>query len=212
MKLTITHKTPRGFTIVELLIVIVVIGILAAITIVSFNGVQKKATTAATQSELAQTAKSLMSTAVVSSTGQYATIDAMPGGAANLKLDLTRYKVVSYCTNGSTFALAVQVKSGDEYYIKTNGTVIQDNSFDVFRPCDSFAIASATTTYPSLPAVCAPQGSSCTFTGTATVVYGSTLAASFTRTINATSPIACNDTTFGDPAFGYSKSCYVYPN
>jgi len=36
----------RGFTIVELLIVIVVIGILAAITIVSFNGVQARARTA----------------------------------------------------------------------------------------------------------------------------------------------------------------------
>jgi len=33
----------NGFTIVELLIVIVVIGILAAITIVSFNGVQQRA-------------------------------------------------------------------------------------------------------------------------------------------------------------------------
>jgi prepilin-type N-terminal cleavage/methylation domain-containing protein len=35
----------RGFTIVELLIVIVVIGILAAITIVAYNGVQTKAKT-----------------------------------------------------------------------------------------------------------------------------------------------------------------------
>ena len=37
-----------GFTIVELLIVIVVIGILAAITIVSFNGVQTRAKTTST--------------------------------------------------------------------------------------------------------------------------------------------------------------------
>ena len=36
-------RTKDGFTIVELLIVIVVIGILAAITVVAFNGVQKRA-------------------------------------------------------------------------------------------------------------------------------------------------------------------------
>ena len=37
------EKTKSGFTIVELLIVIVVIGILAAITIVAFNGIQGRA-------------------------------------------------------------------------------------------------------------------------------------------------------------------------
>lgn len=37
------HKTKSGFTIVELLIVIVVIGILAAITIVAYNGIQTRA-------------------------------------------------------------------------------------------------------------------------------------------------------------------------
>jgi prepilin-type N-terminal cleavage/methylation domain-containing protein len=38
-----TIKKPQGFTIVELLIVIVVIGILAAITIVAYNGIQVRA-------------------------------------------------------------------------------------------------------------------------------------------------------------------------
>jgi len=42
----------RGFTIVELLIVIVVIGILAAITIVAFNGVQSRASGAVLKSDL----------------------------------------------------------------------------------------------------------------------------------------------------------------
>jgi prepilin-type N-terminal cleavage/methylation domain-containing protein len=39
------NKNSKGFTIVELLIVIVVIGILAAITIVSYNGITNKANT-----------------------------------------------------------------------------------------------------------------------------------------------------------------------
>ncbi|MDB5177083.1 MAG: exported protein of unknown function [Candidatus Saccharibacteria bacterium] len=43
-----------GFTIVELLIVIVVIGILAAIVIISYNGVTKRSQTSAITSELKQ--------------------------------------------------------------------------------------------------------------------------------------------------------------
>lgn len=42
----------QGFTIVELLIVIVVIGVLAAITIVAYNGVQGRANDVAVQSDL----------------------------------------------------------------------------------------------------------------------------------------------------------------
>lgn len=45
----ITYKE-KGFTIVELLVVIVVIGILAAITIVSYTGVTARANTASEQS------------------------------------------------------------------------------------------------------------------------------------------------------------------
>lgn len=48
-----------GFTIVELLVVIVVIGILAAITIVSYSGITQKATVASLQSDLANSAKKL---------------------------------------------------------------------------------------------------------------------------------------------------------
>jgi len=52
----------RGFTIVELLIVIVVIGILAAITIVAYNGIQDKAKNASAKSAAAQLSTLLSNT------------------------------------------------------------------------------------------------------------------------------------------------------
>lgn len=45
------EKDKQGFTIVELLIVVVVIAILAAITIVSYNGIQSRAREAQVQSD-----------------------------------------------------------------------------------------------------------------------------------------------------------------
>lgn len=48
-----------GFTIVELLIVIVIIGILAAITVVAYNGIQNRANNTKTQQAVAAYAKAI---------------------------------------------------------------------------------------------------------------------------------------------------------
>lgn len=60
-----TQEKSSGFTIVELLIVIVVIGILAAITIVAYNGIQSRAQDSRRVSDIAQIKKALLAYDVV---------------------------------------------------------------------------------------------------------------------------------------------------
>jgi len=62
------HNRP-GFTIVELLIVIVVIAILAAITIVAYNGIQQQASNAAINDAASKSLRLIQ--AYIAKTGQY---------------------------------------------------------------------------------------------------------------------------------------------
>jgi len=71
------HPRRDGFTIVELLIVIVVIAILAAITIVAYNGIQNRAKASAAQSGAAQVKKKATAYALTNSDAYPATLAAI---------------------------------------------------------------------------------------------------------------------------------------
>jgi prepilin-type N-terminal cleavage/methylation domain-containing protein len=213
MRLKVGNTKQAGFTIVELLIVVVVIAILAAITIVSYNGITARANESAVKSELSQNAKSITNAASIAG-GKYTTSAVMNGGNPFLKYTADRYKVVTYCTNGTEFVLAAETKAGKKYYSRSNNVApVNNDSIDAFLPCSSLSVAGADTTYTNLPAQCANQGGSCAVTGTATAVYGSDIQGLFSRKLNSTGTVACEHATFGgDPAVGFGKSCYIYPN
>lgn len=84
----------QGFTIVELLIVVVVIAILAAITIVAFNGIQNRARTSSINSSLNQGIKKVLLYAVTNS-------DQLPATLTDAKVDDAGSITYQYTSNNS---------------------------------------------------------------------------------------------------------------
>jgi len=120
----------RGFTIVELLIVIVVIGILAAITIVAFNGVQNRAKASAAQAAATQATKKILAFSIDNS-------DTYPAAAGTDGTDnLTALGIVNngdttyqYSSNNtaSPRTFCVTVTKADQSYYVSNATTAPTN-------------------------------------------------------------------------------------
>src|SRR5690242_13852381 len=94
------NKRTGGFTIVELLIVIVVIAILAAITVVAYNGIQNRTNDAAIQSDLNVMAKKME--LYFAENNQYPTTQAALD-SLNFKVTQTAYSVDPTVTRNAIY-------------------------------------------------------------------------------------------------------------
>ena len=128
-------RKSRGFTIVELLIVIVVIAILAAISIVAYNGIQNRANDTAVQSDLANIAKKIEAYKITSTTNEYPasfTVLGMDSPSISKNAYGNHYTPVGsngynfvYCrgTDNVSFAVIGRSKSGTTYAIANGKSV-----------------------------------------------------------------------------------------
>ena len=123
----------NGFTIVELLIVIVVIGILAAITIVAFNGVQERANSSTVRSDLGSIAKKVELFRVDSASSSYPTTGQLTGvgitaskGSYLATADRNNFY---YCVHvdGNSYALGVVTKNNRGFILDTGSVIEQTN-------------------------------------------------------------------------------------
>lgn len=122
----------RGFTIVELLIVVVVIAILAAITIVSYSGIQNKANDSVIQNDLSMLAEKFLlynaqEGAYPKGPTQLATLGVKLSTSSYSRgmFNGTSWYNVVYCwpnsANPDTFAIVAQSKSGTVFEAKNGG-------------------------------------------------------------------------------------------
>lgn len=115
----------RGFTVVELLIVIVVIGILATLTIIAYAGVQNNARNSVLQSDVEQASKKLQEYKIRNAEAFPAT-QALAESAAGIKASPNT--TMTYYTDPSSKSYCVQSISN------TNASLVQSATYIDAKP------------------------------------------------------------------------------
>lgn len=143
-----------GFTIVELLVVIVVIGILASITIVAYNGVTARAKTTKAQA--------MASVVIKKAEGYNGLVGSYPAGTMTAT---TGFSVASPSDSSSSLQ-----GSGVVFGTITSGTAPANENTIEYIPCTTTSGANAVVSYYNYSTnlkVSQTIGGSCTTAGTA---------------------------------------------
>ena len=143
--LTSMNRKAHGFTIVELLIVIVVIAILAAIAIAAYSSITNRAYDTAVRSDFANFIKKYETIRVLNSANQYSDPTAAMGFSFSKEAYMTGRNNMYLCINPerNQYAISAQSRSGKEFSYSTLTGIVENIPGDAGM--DSTCIAAGTT-------------------------------------------------------------------